>query len=164
MKFAKNIIMKKVLIVALMAINSIGFGQDYSNAIGFRGGFSQGLTFKHFLGSNSAVEGILATRWKGFNLTGLYEIHANAFDVEGLNWYYGGGGHVGMYDGYLGNKYFNDPTRTYTAIGVDGILGIEYNIGDIPINISADWKPAFNLVGYVGFWGDNGAISIRYYF
>lgn len=160
----KNILMRKVLIVVLMAISSIGFGQDYSNAIGFRGGFSQGLTFKHFLGSNSAVEGILATRWKGFNLTGLYEIHANAFDVEGLNWYYGGGGHIGVYNGYLENKYFYDPTRTYTAIGVDGILGIEYNIGDIPINISADWKPAFNLVGYVGFWGDNGAISIRYYF
>ena len=156
--------MKKVLILLMLAISSITYSQQYENAIGFRGGFTQGITFKHFLGSANALEGILATRWSGFSLTGLHEIHANAFEVEGLNWYYGGGGHVGLYNGDISNRYFDDPSKSYTVIGLDGILGIEYNIGEIPINISLDWKPAFNLVGYLGFWGDNGAFSVRYYF
>jgi hypothetical protein len=52
----------------------------------------------------------------------------------------------------------------YTVIGIDGILGIEYNFEEVPINIGVDWKPAFNLTGYSGFWGDGGALSIRYIF
>ena len=34
------------------------------------------------------------------------------------------------------------------------------------LNISLDWKPAINLVGAGDsfFWGDNGALSVRYIF
>ena len=49
-------------------------------------------------------------------------------------------------------------------IGIDGIIGIEYNIEPIPFNISLDWKPGLNLIGYTGFWGDELAFSIRYIF
>jgi hypothetical protein len=41
---------------------------------------------------------------------------------------------------------------------------LEYNFKEIPFNLSLDWKPALNLVGSSGFWGDGGAISIRYIF
>ena len=51
-----------------------------------------------------------------------------------------------------------------SVIGIDGILGMEYNIQEIPFNISLDWKPAFNLIGYTGFWGDEIALSIRFIF
>ena len=171
--------MKRLIVVTLIAISSISFGQDYTNAIGFRGGFSQGLTFKHFISSTNAIEGILATRYHGYNLTGLYEIHANGlFDVDGLNLYYGFGAHVGRWNSvYWSNSSWNNGKKyytvdangnvvyyDYTVIGVDGIVGIEYNISEIPINISLDYKPAINLVGYQGLWLDNGAFSVRYYF
>lgn len=154
--------MKKLLIVVAAAMLSFGVSaQSYDNAIGFRGGLASGLTFKHMMGDKAGFELLLDSRWSGFSFTALYEIHAEAFEVEGLNWYYGGGAHAGSYRSNVNNRYFNDER---TVIGIDGILGIEYNISEIPINVSLDYKPALNLVGYSGFWGDNGALSIRYYF
>jgi hypothetical protein len=156
--------MKRFAIVSLILLLAVttGIAQDYNTGIGFRGGSSNGLTVKHFITSDAAIEGLLSTRWRGLNITGLYEIHAQAFDVPRLNWYYGGGGHIGFWDGGPNHPWFN--TGTYTIIGLDGIIGIEYNIEPIPFNISLDWKPAFNIIGYTGFWGDEVALSIRYIF
>ena len=156
--------MKKLffVIVLLMTITLVSKAQDYSTGIGFRGGFSNGLTVKHFINSENALEGILSTRWHGFNITGLYEIHAQAFDTPGLKWYYGFGGHLGFWDGD-NNPWFDD-SNNYTVVGVDGIIGLEYSFDEVPINLSLDWKPALNIIGYTGFWGDELAISIRYIF
>ncbi len=156
--------MKKFLMttIVMFCIVTLSNAQDYNTGIGLRGGLSSGLTVKHFIGEKAAIEGILATRWQGFIITGLYEIHNQAYEVDRLNWYYGFGGHIGFWDG--SNVSWADDDNSYTVIGVDGILGLEYNFKEIPINISIDWKPAFNIVGYSGFWGDGGAISIRYIF
>jgi hypothetical protein len=91
----------------------------------------------------------------------LYEIHNPAFDIDRLNWYYGVGGHIGFWDGKYDDRF---DAGNNTVIGIDGILGLEYNFKEIPFNLSLDWKPALNLVGSSGFWGDGGAISIRYIF
>jgi hypothetical protein len=96
------------------------------------------------------------------NITGLYEVHNRAFDEPGLRWYYGGGGHIGFWDG-VKNPWFNDGDR-HSVIGVDMILGIEYTIPGSPVNLSLDYKPGFNLVGYTGFWGDEFALSLRFAF
>lgn len=152
--------MKKVIFILSLFVTTSILSQDYTTAIGLRGGLSNGVTVKHFISGNSALEGILSTRWRGFNITGLYEIN-NALPEPGLNWYYGGGAHIGFWSGYNRHPWFKDD-RAYTVVGVDGILGIEYNFIDIPLNLSLDWKPAFNLVGYSGLWMDNFALSVRY--
>lgn len=156
--------MKKLFFVFLIAL-FLGLksnAQDYNTGIGLRGGAWNGLTVKHFLSEKAAIEGLFESRWRGFNLTGLYEIHNRAFDIDRLNWYYGVGAHIGFYDSQY--KKWGDNSGTYTVVGIDGILGLEYNFSEIPFNLSIDWKPAFNLAGYSGFWGDGGAISIRYIF
>jgi hypothetical protein len=156
--------MKKIILTLALVIfiSAFASAQDYNTGVGLRLGFSNGLTVKHFLSQRSAVEGLLATRWRGFEITGLFEVHNQAFDVERLNWYYGFGGHIGFWNG--DNTTWGDVGTNYTLIGIDGILGIEYNFSEVPINIGLDWKPAFNLTGYTGFWGDGGALSIRYIF
>jgi len=156
--------MKKTILVLIVIVVAAGlFGMDYSTGIGVRGGLSNGLTVKHFIGGTTAIEGILATRWGGFNITGLYEIHkASAFDVEHLNWYYGLGAHVGFWSGK--DVGWADDEKDYTVIGIDGIIGIEYNFQELPFNIGLDWKPAFNLTENTEFWGDGGALSLRYVF
>lgn len=156
--------MKKLLPVLLAAL-FLGFNsyaQDYNTGIGLRGGWGTGLTIKHFLGGNKAVEGIFDSQWRGFRVTGLYEVHNQAFGVDRLNWYYGVGAHIGFWNGDHYRDYNND--RNYTVIGVDGILGLEYNFKEIPFNIGIDWKPMIDLGGSSGFYGDGGAISIRYIF
>ena len=153
---------RKVLVVVCFIITAIGVNaQDYNTGIGFRGGISNGLTVKHNLNSTSAIEGLLSTRWRGVNITGLYEIHAQAFDTPRLNWYYGFGGHIGFFDGDRSSRF---DTGSHTLIGIDGIIGIEYNIEPIPFNISLDWKPGINLIGYSSHWFDEVAFSVRYIF
>lgn len=149
----KKVILSFVLMVSMTVISS---AQEYETAVGLRGGLYNGVTVKHFLTTKSAVEGIAATRWEGFNVTGLYELHKYAaFDVNRLNWFYGVGAHLGSWakDNIIGYQL---------SIGFDAILGLEYNLEEIPINLSIDWKPTFNLTGYSGPSFDGGAISIRY--
>ena len=147
-----------ILTVSIIAVTS---AQDYNTGIGIRAGLSQGVTLKHFVSHKAAVEGLLSTRWGGVDITGLYEVHNMAFGVDHLNWYYGGGAHIGFWNG---NSSWGERDRAYTIIGIDGIIGIEYNFTEAPINIGLDWKPAINLTGYTGFWGDGGALSVRYIF
>jgi hypothetical protein len=156
--------MKKNILTLTIAMFLMTFvsAQDYNNGIGLRGGLYNGITFKHFMGSKPAVEILAATRWSGLELTGLYEITNRAFDVDRLNWYFGVGGHVGYYNGDNTSSSWGDTGTNYLVAGVDGILGIEYNFTELPINISLDWKPGFNFIGYSHFWPDGGALSIRY--
>jgi hypothetical protein len=159
--------MKKIiLILPLVFLLNSGFTQDYyRTAFGLRFGSDIGVTVKHFTSNVNAVEGIVSFRWGGFLLTGLYEYEGIAFNTVGLNWYAGGGAHVGIWSKYSSNAYWWDNNKhpdNYTVMGVDLILGLEYVFGGVPINIALDWKPAFNFIGYYGFWGDFAALSIRY--
>lgn len=151
-----------ILFFALFAITTASFAQKgYNQAVGVRGGLVQGITAKKFIGDKTALEGILFTRWRGAGITGLYELHSwNAFDVDNLNWFYGLGATVGFYDGY----YYSGTGSNFFGIGIDGIVGLEYNFEEIPINISVDIKPSFNLLGYDDYLGYGGAFSIRYLF
>jgi hypothetical protein len=157
----KKIIMSSVFLFCLVAVSQ---AQDYNTGVGLRGGFESGLTVKHFTNEKTAFEFILASRWRGFEITGLYELHNQAFEVERLKWYVGFGAHVGFWNGDYTYRYWGDQGTNYTVVGIDGILGLEYSFSEAPINIGIDWKPAFNFVGYQGFWADGGALSIRYIF
>jgi len=159
----------------------------YNTGIGLRGGgYSSGLTIKHFLGSKNgvAIEGLLTTEYKarGARLTVLGEKHLGVADVKGLQFYYGAGFHAGAYQGryyfaddryyYEGRKgnlclvrgdYRYDET-TYVAFGADLILGLEYKLSDLPFVVGVDYKPYFDVFnGYTGFYND-AAVSLRYTF
>ena len=124
----------------------------YGTAIGLRGGETSGLTIKHFLNERSALEGILGVWPYGFSITGLYERHENAFNVEGMKWYYGGGGHMALRSGrtyYVYSErngyWYKYRSGSGTGVGVDGILGLEYKIKPIPFAISLDIKPLIEV-------------------
>ena len=149
----RKILLSLVLVIAMTVIVN---AQDYRNGIGIRGGYNNwGLTFKHFVSEKNAFEGILYAAPHGFNVTGLYEIHNEAFEVDNLNWYFGFGAHLGSYD---------EGDDQSVVLGADGILGIEYSFTEAPINIGLDWNPYFNIIGDPGFKPAGFAISIRYIF
>ena len=167
-----------------------GGASGYSTGIGLRGGgYSSGLTIKHFLGSKNgvAIEGLLTTEYKakGARLTILGEKHLPLADVKGLQFYYGAGFHAGAYEGryyfaderyyYKGrkgdvyflannrNSYYYDEA-TYIAFGADLILGLEYKLQDLPFVVGLDYKPYFDVFnGYTGFYND-AAVSLRFTF
>lgn len=140
--------------------------QPYKNAIGLRGGWSNGITFKHFMNETKAVEGIAYSRWGGIQLTGLYQIHRyNDFSEPGLDWYYGIGGHLGLWNNSNSRNHpWFDNRDTQLTLGVDVIAGIQYSFEEIPFNISLDYKPSIVLFGYNGFWFGDLGLSVRYTF
>lgn len=151
-----------LIMVASLAVG-VQAQSDYTTGIGFRGGAASGLTIKHFIKNDVAIEGILSTsfKYRGTTITLLYEKHAQAFDVSGLQWYYGVGGHIGFYQ----DRYYYDRGHNHDrvlGVGVDGILGLEYYIRDIPFTIGADIKPYINIPYGGGFW--DSALHVRYVF
>lgn len=146
--------LKRSLLICLILLSSgLVQAQEYRTGLGLRGGYTSGLTIKHFVSGSNAIEGIIGTNYRSFLLTGLYEKHTGAFDVSGMNWFYGGGLHLGVYG--------DDRNVSQSILGIDGIVGLEYKIQEIPISISLDLKPTLNLIGYRLFDMDF-ALSLRY--
>lgn len=118
---------------------------EYKTAIGLRAGGTSGLTIKHFVSGKDALEGIVSLWGNGISGTLLYERHETAFEVSGLNWYYGLGGHVAInFDkdyNYDNNRFYYRNRKSNFGIGVDGIFGLEYKVNPAPIAISLDLKP-----------------------
>jgi len=130
--------------------------QEYKTSLGVK--FYPGaITGKHFLNDKAAVEGLLYFNSYTTRITGLYEAHYDIQNAPGLKWYVGAGGHLGLYQ----HKYGGG-----AAIGIDGILGLDYKIKGAPLNLSLDWQPAFEFGNRYGngFSGNWGGLSVRYVF
>ena len=145
--------MKKILLCAflplLLLLSQRSHAQDYQMAGGLKfGGYENGLSFKYFTDKDVALEGVLGFRQHGVVITGLYEIHLQAFDVTGLRFYYGAGAHIGSI-GAGDYKRFNGDNEVYTKsqilLGADGVAGLEYLIPNSPIAVSLDLNPRVEL-------------------
>ncbi len=159
--------MKKVLLagIILLAIATNTKAQNnsssYKTALGFK--FYPGaISLKSFVAPNRALEGLGYFYSDGFRLTGLYEIHGNIEGAQGLKWYVGPGAHIAVWNDTW--KKENPNRDAGVAIGIDGVLGLDYKFKGAPINMSIDWQPSFNFVGYNYFEGGWGGLGIRYTF
>lgn len=161
--------MKKILffiflltVIAKTESYSQSKGSSYKTALGVKFYPGAGITIKHFIKSNVALEGIGYFWRDGVRITGLYEFHGNINGAPGLKWYVGPGAHISVWNDDWKKRY---PTRTGGAsIGIDGVLGLDYKFKGAPINMSIDWQPSVDIVNYYGFSGNWGGISLRYTF
>ena len=157
----KKLILLLTILSAAFYSQAQNLGSDYKTALGVKV-YPGAVTLKHFIAPNTAVEGLGYISNDGFRLTGLYEIHGDITGAEGLKWYVGGGAHLGVWSNSWKDKY---PTRNSgLAIGVDGVLGLDYKIKGAPLNLSFDWQPSFNFIGYSYFEGGWGGLGVRYTF
>ncbi len=170
--------MKKIntlfIAIGLLLVTLTTTAQDYKTGIGFRlGGLNSGLTVKHFISSDAALEGILGFGYRSFLVTGLYEKHVAIENAQGLKWLYGGGAHIGFFryggDYYIfkshGNKYYYEEHDGdgFVIGGIDFIIGMDYKFNKAPINIALDLKPFVDVNhGLQGYF--DGAISFRFVF
>ena len=146
----------------LLAISSTISAQSYKTGIGARVGFFNGLTVKHFLDRNNAVEGILNFRWDGVIVTGLYEWQSPLPNARGFDYYLGLGGHIGFFDDYEWDDDDYDDGESRTIVGLDLIIGLEYTFPQAPFTIGLDYKPAFNFIGDNHVWADGLALNLRF--
>jgi len=170
-KFIRTTILASLIALAFDCASA----QDYRTGIGFRaGGLTSGITVKHFIAPDAALEGIMSFGYRTFIITGLYEQHVDINTAPGLKWLYGGGAHLGFfrYGGYYylvahGNGsrvyYVDEEGATAVVGGLDFILGLDYKFNRAPFNIGLDIKPFIDFVDGVSGYFD-GAISFRFAF
>ncbi|MCB0572366.1 MAG: hypothetical protein KDC66_21510, partial [Phaeodactylibacter sp.] len=140
--------MKKPIILVctlalFLALATTANAQVYKSAVGARLGYPLSLSFKYFLGESPAIEVYAGGRWYSgynwYNVSGAYLVHKplSLEGVEGLQWYVGGGASVYFwnYRVYLGEKYAN------TTVGIQGYLGLDLALPNVPLNVTADWVP-----------------------
>ena len=165
-------IKKHLLLILILFKVAMASAQDYNTGIGLRlGGFTSGITVKHFVKSNGAIEGIVGFGSHSFILTGLYEHHFPV-DAEGLKLYVGGGMHVGWF-GYNGTYliyknrsekiYVVESGRTAFVPGIDFIFGAEYKFKGAPLTLGLDIKPFVDFYYGTSAYTDV-ALNLRYVF
>ncbi|SNT17031.1 hypothetical protein SAMN05421640_2633 [Ekhidna lutea] len=146
MKLIKSI---SILTLSLLLMHPLSAqlktGTTYNTAVGVRGLGTSGLTIKHFTGANKALEGIVGFYPNAFSATLLVERYAPAFSEPGLNWYYGIGGHIATQSDVIRNDGLYRRETSEVGLGIDGIFGIEYKIQEVPIAMSLDFKPFFEV-------------------
>ena len=120
------------------------------------------ITYKQYKTESVAKELLAYFNEDGCRFTGLYEKQMPIPNAEGLEWYVGGGGHFGLWNNSW--RLRNPPSTAVFAIGIDGVLGLEYKIANAPLAVSFDWQPSFNLVGHTYFEGGWGGLAVRYTF
>lgn len=155
------------IVVSILALFVFGpslcNAQPYKAGAGLRGGFTNGLTAKVFLKESLAIEGIASFHSRHAFLTALAEIQKPSELAPGLSWYFGGGGHLGYFRGgyyiWKKNEFYRTPAPTF---GIDGVIGVEYVIKEIPFSLSLDIKPSVDFIYSASFW--QGGLSIRYIF
>lgn len=136
------------LILILFGLNSNG--QQFSKAIGIRGGLSSGFEYRFYTDDINSYKILLGQRDKGVQLTILKEFHKyEIFDFsEQLVFIYGLGIHAGFEhwneDHYLGRQY--EPNTSLIA-GLDGLAVVEYTFNKLPISAGFEVKPFFDVWG-----------------
>ncbi|MCB0395612.1 MAG: hypothetical protein KDD36_03100 [Flavobacteriales bacterium] len=156
--------MKRLVTIFILCLTlGIASAQDYSTGIGLRFGFFNGITVKHFVQPSRSLEGIITTRWKGYQLTGLYQWHFDT-GMSNLYWFLGAGVHTGFYNngGYYYDRHGKYYNKTVTPVGVDGVAGLEFVFPSVPITLTFDARPFIELV-YPGPEAIDVAFSARFY-
>lgn len=145
------------------ALNAQINKQIYMTGIGVNLGNPMGVNYKYFFTEVDAVEALLATSWKGYSLTGLYQRHFHfpPFKIRNTHWYLGGGAHIGYWNN---TAPFFDGQGYRIMTGIDGVAGIESTFGQFPFTFGFNWIPSVNITGQFGLNLFQVGITGRYIF
>lgn len=148
----------KKLFTVLVVCFALASATSAQKALGLRlgSGSASGVeaSFQMDLGSANRLELDLGLEsgnsdHSGMTLVGDYQWVWDLSDLgEGFKWYAGVGAGLHIFD--------------YIGVGVNGQLGIEYTLQEIPLQLSLDTRPGFFGNGY-GF-GYGAALGVRYKF
>lgn len=154
--------MKLFLLTLAMLVAATGFsqqenGSQYNSALGIKISGGWAVSYKKFVSASNALEVQGMYFNEGVRFAALYEFHFFSFPgVEGLSWYVGPGAHVGFWKAEQRVAY-----NSRMDVGIDGVLGLDYKIPRLPINVSLDWQPGLSVLG-AGLQPEFGGVGIRY--
>jgi hypothetical protein len=141
--------------------NTGPYTTGYKKAIGVKM-YPSAISYKSFMTGSKAIEVLGYFTLDGFRTTVMIEKYSPFANTNNLSWYIGYGGHIGVWSEEWKK---NNPTHDAgIALGIDGILGLDYKIKNAPLNLSLDWQPSFNFVGSSYFESGWAGLGIRYTF
>ncbi len=156
--------MKKIIIaiVAIFAMTTAANAQLSGIGVRLGGGQGYGAELSTLWNFGNRVEIDLGwgsnNHHTDFSLTGIYQWQGEL--GSGFGWFAGVGGWLGMWS--WDNGWDDGEGNFYLALAAQA--GIEYNFDAIPIQLSLDVRPRFNLIPNTHFdWG-GVALGIRYRF
>lgn len=154
--------MKKIILAAFF-VAALNFGASmnasaqstYKNALGMRVDFGTGGTYvgfsgKHFFNANNAGEAMLLFG-SGVTLLGFeYQYHGQIQNAPGLMWTAGIGPALAFGGG--------------TELLFRPIVGLDYKINNVPLNMGFDWRPYFTTASGVSnrFQAARFGLAFRY--
>lgn len=106
------------------------------------------ISYKRFFNSTVAIEGLLSFTDPGA-LGVLVEKHS-PFASSGVSWFWG----AGAYAGFSGGRRF----------GAQGVVGLDFIMPTLPLNLSIDWKPELNFTKQFSFEPAALGFSARFVF
>jgi hypothetical protein len=152
MKHLNILVLSLFLLTASYAQNNTAQSRSYKTAAGVKLWNGAGLNLKTFISEKSALEFTGFFNRFGTTISGLYEIHGDLNTEGNFKWYIGFGGHVNLF-------------KNTTGVGVDGVIGLDYKISDLPLNIAFDWQPdvSFGIADKNGL-NSRAGLAVRYTF
>jgi len=159
--------MKKIILI-LCLISSICLeAQVRQHAVGIRLGILQGVSYQYRPVSQFSVEGLLCLYRYEPLILGFAQFHVSNFlGSDKMSVFFGAGAHFSYVSGYKNTDWFPDNDEQqirYFVSGIDLQVGIDYFFEEFPLNLSLDFRPAYNLIGHQGYWY-GVALSVRYVF
>ncbi|MCX6182633.1 MAG: hypothetical protein NT150_11975 [Bacteroidetes bacterium] len=135
--------------ILFLSLTSLVSAQYRTSIGGIAGKQGVGLSFKQFIQPEQNIEiNFLYRRPGGGQLVALFQLHKeinnSTLHTRNLSWSFGGGIHAGYWKMHeLGYK--NGDNK---SIGIDGVVGFEYNFGFIPITVGAQVRPYWEYRTY----------------
>ena len=121
-----------------------------------------GIRFGDVVGNDVAVDALFSTGkfsrihadvsfGDGVGVEAVWDFLFRPLGSEGLNWYAGAGATAFIHEDIF-------------LLGINGEIGLSWNIPNVPISLSADWRPVFYIVEETDFRADGFGINVRYVF
>ena len=163
--------MKKILLLAIVAMSSIAFAAAQPRAIGVNLGYGIDLSYQHAIGDANMIDlSVNVPMFNGIGATATYD-WINPFGTA-IPWNNQGEWNWSLGVGFGAGLYGLDIIKYGTTIwyaGVAGHVGVEYNFW-FPLQLSLDWRPNIgvtnNRLNYFNIDGLYTGISlgVRYLF
>ena len=147
--------MKKALLIVAAILGLAVVASAQPRALGIRAGYGAELSYQHTLGGQNFIEADLG--WALGNPGGLDLGLSYDFIIAPL-------GPLNFYAGPSAQAWMWFGESSGFGVGVGAQLGLEYCFDSIPLQLSLDWKPSFNIVPASGFGWQGIALGIRYLF
>jgi hypothetical protein len=164
-----------LIFLTLLLVSSKVSGQISTRQAGIRLGYRSGIFYQVSTEAGNAevaYNAMLSFRKNGVQFTGLKIVYETSLDRISPDLFFGWGygGHIGfIYSDhlqFLGEDYYFHGEKFCPLFGIDGWLGAEYRVHEIPLNISLNIKPfvEITLPSFVRLMPGDVAVSISYVF